>query len=129
MPAGLDTPSSIGLTIAVIGPAFVAMKNAGMTPEAAGIKAWYLGMAGIIVIGIIKIAFVPIANKIQKIVPDARASWLTCCNLCRVNWIHSNCRVFSMPIVGLISLALIIYTLIAKFELPKNFLEFLLLYF
>ncbi len=34
MPLGLDTPSTIGLALTVIGPAFVALKQDGQSPEA-----------------------------------------------------------------------------------------------
>lgn len=120
MPAGLDTPSSIGLAVAVIGPAFVAMKQGGMTPETAGLNAWYLGMAGVIIIGVIKIAFVPFANSIQKIVPMAGLLGSLAAVCIGLIGFTAVVEIFSMPIVGLISLALVIYTLVARINLPKK---------
>src|SRR2546426_3694086 len=45
MPLGLDTPSTIGLALTVLGPAFVALKAQGMTPQDAAMMTWYIGMA------------------------------------------------------------------------------------
>ena len=53
MPLGLDTPSTIGLALTVLGPAFVALKAQGMTPQDAGMMTWYIGMATMIFIGIL----------------------------------------------------------------------------
>src|SRR5262249_8285924 len=54
MPLGLDTPSTIGMALAVLGPAFLAHKAAlagqgvaaGEAAERAAMAAWGAGMAG-----------------------------------------------------------------------------------
>jgi AGZA family xanthine/uracil permease-like MFS transporter len=43
MPFGLDTPSSIGMALLVLGPAYAKFRAAGLAPEAAGLETWYLG--------------------------------------------------------------------------------------
>src|ERR1044072_3777521 len=45
MPLGLDTPSTIGLALAVLGPAFLGFKEKGLSPEAAAMSAWHVGIA------------------------------------------------------------------------------------
>src|SRR3546814_1794080 len=40
MPLGLDAPTSIGMALLVLGPAFVAFKQGGMDDEAAAIATW-----------------------------------------------------------------------------------------
>jgi hypothetical protein len=45
MPFGLDTPSTIGMALLVLGPAFARFRAAGLDPTAAGLQTWYLGMA------------------------------------------------------------------------------------
>src|ERR1043165_85373 len=45
MPLGLDTPSTIGLALAVLGPAFLTLKANGSAPESAAIGAWHIGIA------------------------------------------------------------------------------------
>src|SRR5262245_8825522 len=44
MPLGLDSPSTIGMALAVLGPAFIAAK-ANMPAADAAIVAWQVGMA------------------------------------------------------------------------------------
>ena len=38
-------PSTIGMALLVLGPAFAGFRAAGMDPTAAGLETWYLGMA------------------------------------------------------------------------------------
>src|SRR6202046_4405795 len=45
MPFGLDTPSTIGMALLVLGPAFAKFRAAGLGPASAGLQTWYLGMA------------------------------------------------------------------------------------
>ena len=118
MPLGLDTPSAIGLVITVIGPAFVAMKSNGIEPYQAAINAWYIGMASVVAIGALKIAFVPFANLLQRIVPKA-ALLGSLAGVCIVLiGFMPLVEIFALPVVGIISLGIILYTLIAKIDLP-----------
>ena len=55
MPLGLDTPSTIGLALVVLGPAFVSLKASGMGEREAALMTWYIGMATMVMIGIIKL--------------------------------------------------------------------------
>src|SRR5713226_9218258 len=50
MPLGLDAPSTIGVALAVLGPAFLAMKGSGMPEHDAAMNTWYIGMATMIFI-------------------------------------------------------------------------------
>ena len=52
MPFGLDTPSTIGMVLLVLGPAFVKFRAAGLDPTAAGLETWYLGMAATAAMGL-----------------------------------------------------------------------------
>ena len=56
MPLGLDAPTSIGMALLVLGPAFVAYRQQGMTPDAAAMATWKLGMASLMVMGALKFA-------------------------------------------------------------------------
>src|SRR5207249_8887470 len=49
MPLGLDTPSTLGMIIFVLGPAFVIAKGRGMGPEAAAIHTWHIGICCIFI--------------------------------------------------------------------------------
>ncbi|HNY11233.1 MAG TPA: hypothetical protein PKK26_06540, partial [Candidatus Wallbacteria bacterium] len=64
MPLGLDTPSTIGIAAAVLGPTFIASGNNEML-------TWKVGMATLILIGIIKVIMSFFGGYVQKIVPKA----------------------------------------------------------
>src|SRR5512136_1106269 len=55
MPLGLDTPSTIGLALVVLGPAFVSLKAGGMEPREVALMTWYIGMATMVMMGLVKL--------------------------------------------------------------------------
>ena len=121
MPLGLDTPSSIGIALAVLGPSFLGFKNSGMSEHDAAMMTWYLGMATMVLIGLFKFGFSFIGSWLQKQIPQAGLlGSLAGIGLALIGFIPI-VEVFSMPILGLISLGLIMYTLVAGIKLPKNF--------
>src|SRR5512136_770001 len=70
MPLGLDTPSTIGIALVVLGPCFIAMKANGMNERDAAMMTWYVGMATMVMIGIVKVIFSFLGRWVQKIVPQ-----------------------------------------------------------
>ncbi len=118
MPLGLDTPSTIGIALAVLGPAFIAMKNSGMDEHSAAMMTWYIGMATMVCIGIIKFALSFIGGWVQKIVPQAGLlGSLAGIGLVLIGFIPL-VEVFGYPVVGMIALGLILYNLVAHIKLP-----------
>src|ERR1051326_7979290 len=71
MPLGLDTPSTIGIALTVLGPAFLALKTQGLTPQDAAMMTWYIGMATMVFIGILKLILSFAGPWIQRVVPQA----------------------------------------------------------
>lgn len=110
MPLGLDTPSTIGIAVAVLGPAFKATNNPELT--------WKIGMATLILIGIIKVIMSFFGEYVQKIVPKAgllgSIGGIGVALLCCLPLL----TLFKMPVVGLIALGVILYSLIAGLDLP-----------
>src|SRR5437773_11604431 len=51
MPLGLDSPSTIGMAFAVLGPAYLAAKSR-MDANSAAVLAWQVGMAAMVLIGL-----------------------------------------------------------------------------
>lgn len=120
MPLGLDTPSTIGIALAVLGPAFLAIKAGGATPDAAALGAWQIGMATMVLIGIVKVALSFAGSWIQRIVPQAGLlGSLAGIGLALIGFLPL-VETFSIPLIGLLSLGLILYALVAKIPLPKN---------
>jgi AGZA family xanthine/uracil permease-like MFS transporter len=118
MPLGLDTPSTIGLALVVLGPAFSTLRAGGMEPRQAAMMTWYIGMATMVMMGLIKFALSFCGGWIQKVVPQAGLlGSLAGVGLALIGFTPL-VDIFGLPLVGLISLGLILYTLVAKVPLP-----------
>ncbi|MGH7491596.1 MAG: hypothetical protein ACREOO_04300 [bacterium] len=120
MPLGLDTPSTIGIALTVLGPAFLAMKSRGLAEHDAAMMTWYIGMATMVMIGILKLVLSFAGRWLQKIIPQAGLlGSLAGIGLALIGFIPI-VDIFGMPLVGLISLGIILYTLVAQINLPRN---------
>ncbi|NMA27049.1 MAG: hypothetical protein GX934_04725 [Burkholderiales bacterium] len=120
MPLGLDTPSTIGVAFTVLGPAFKMYQGQGMDDQAAAMQTWYVGMAVMVYIGIFKTVFSFAGNWLQRIIPQAGLlGSLAGVGLALIGFIPL-LEVMGAPLVGLISLGLILYTLVARIRLPFN---------
>ena len=71
MPFGLDTPSTIGMAVLVLGPAFAKFRAAGLEPTAAGLETWYLGMAATATMGAIKLLLSFAGRGVRRVIPQA----------------------------------------------------------
>src|SRR5215471_9143666 len=71
MPLGLDTPSTIGLALTVLGPCFLVMKSKGLSEHDAAMMTWYVGMALMVMLGILKVALSFLGGWVKKIVQKA----------------------------------------------------------
>ena len=120
MPLGLDTPSTIGIALVVLGPAFVSLKAQGMEPREAAMMTWYIGMATMVMIGVIKLVLSFCGRWVQKMVPQAGLLGpLAGIGLTLIGFIPL-VDIFGLPLVGMVSLGLILYNLVARIRLPKN---------
>ncbi|MGD0309913.1 MAG: hypothetical protein ABSC02_11560 [Acidobacteriota bacterium] len=118
MPLGLDTPSTIGLALVVLGPAFVSLKAGGMEPRQAALMTWYIGMATMMMMGVLKLALSFCGGWIQKVVPQAGLlGSLAGIGLALIGFAPL-LDVFGLPLVGMVSLGLVLYTVVAKIRLP-----------
>lgn len=121
MPLGLDAPSTIGVALAVLGPAFLAMKGSGVPERDAAMMTWHIGMATMMFIGIFKLIFSFFGGWVQKVVPQAGLlGSLAGIGLALIGFIPL-IDVFGTPLVGMVALGLVLYTLVAQIRLPKNF--------
>ncbi|MCS6985306.1 MAG: hypothetical protein NZM25_09320 [Leptospiraceae bacterium] len=117
MPLGLDTPSTIGIAYAVIGPAFLAAK-ASYGVEKAALIAWHVAAATLFIMGILKLVLSFLGSMVERIFPTAALlgsiAGIGIALLGFLPLVHT----FSIPMVGLISLGLILYALVARIQLP-----------
>jgi AGZA family xanthine/uracil permease-like MFS transporter len=118
MPLGLDTPSTIGIALVVLGPAFLGLKAEGYGEREAAMMTWYIGMATMVFIGIVKVIFSFVGHWVQKIVPQAGLlGSLAGIGLALIGLVPL-IDIFGMPLVGVVALGLILYTLVAEIRLP-----------
>lgn len=118
MPLGLDTPSTIGIALIVLGPAFVGLKAEGLSEYDAAMMTWYIGMATMVFMGVLKVAFSFMGQWVQKIVPQAGLLGSLAGIGLGLIGMTPLVDIFGMPLVGLIALGLIFYALVARIRLP-----------
>jgi len=110
MPLGLDTPSTIGVAVAVLGPVWLATRDPMIT--------WQVGMATMILIGLVKVAFSFAGGWIQKMVPQAGLlGSIAGVGVALLGFLPLM-NLFSLPTVGLVAFGLVLYSLVAKLKLP-----------
>ena len=121
MPLGLDTPSTFGAVLFVIGPAYVSALKASNDPTASAHHAWMLGLTMLLASGIFKIACAPFSGWIRSVVPRAGLlGSLTAIALVLISYLPL-LDIATQPVVGMLSLGLMLATLTARWQLPRQF--------
>lgn len=120
MPLGLDTPSTIGIAVTILGPSYILFLSS-YDPNTAALYSWYTGMGVMIWMAAIKTITSFFGKAIQDIIPTA--SLLGSLAGVGIVWLAANhfIEVMNMPVVGLISLGLVFFTLVAGYQLPNKF--------
>ena len=110
MPLGLDTPSSIGLVYAVLGPAYIATKDAGLT--------WHIGMATLFMIGMVKVVTAFCGGWVQRVIPTAGLlGSIAGVGLLLLGFLPL-IEIFNEVVVGMVALGLIFAALLGRLQLP-----------
>jgi AGZA family xanthine/uracil permease-like MFS transporter len=120
MPLGLDTPSTFGSVILIIGPSFQAARARGLDLEPAAQHAWFLGMAMLLASGVFKLVCALFSGWVREIVPRAGLlGSLTAIALAIISFLPL-LDIAGQPIAGFVSLAVILATLTARWRLPRQ---------
>jgi AGZA family xanthine/uracil permease-like MFS transporter len=110
MPLGIDTPSTIGIAYAVMGPAYIATHDAQLT--------WHIGMATLFMIGSVKIITSFFGGWVQRIIPTAGLLGpLAGIGLLLLGFLPM-IELFNEAVVGMVALGLIFTALMSKLQLP-----------
>lgn len=118
MPLGLDTPSTFGMVFFVIGPAYLEATGNGLPQTDAARQAWHIGMCCIVASGIFKLFCAPVASKIRKLIPRAALlGSLAAIALALISFLPF-IELLSQPVIGLVSLGIVLASLTAKVPLP-----------
>jgi len=118
MPLGIDAPTTIGLALLVLGPAFVGFKQQGMEENAAAIATWQLGMAAMMVMGVLKLVLSFFGAAVQRLVPRAGLLGSIAGIALMLMGFLPLLEAMRVPVVGFVTLGLLLYALIAKGSIP-----------
>lgn len=118
MPLGLDAPTSIGMALLVLGPAFVRYKQQGLDPQAAALATWHLGMAALVVMGLLKTVLSFFGDAVTRALPRAALLGSIAGIALVLMGFLPLLETLRAPLVGLVVLGLLLYVLIAKGRLP-----------
>jgi len=110
MPLGLDTPSTFGMAFGVIGPCYLASGDATLT--------WQVAMAVVVCMGVFKIAASFFGPAIRRAVPRAGLlGSIAAVALLLIAYLPT-LKLFASPVVGFLSLAIVLLALMARLKLP-----------
>ncbi|MFT4249204.1 MAG: hypothetical protein QM581_14425 [Pseudomonas sp.] len=118
MPLGLDAPTSIGMALLVLGPAFVGFKQQGLDPHAAAIATWQLGMASLVVMGLWKFALSFAGDWVVRVLPRAALLGSVGGAALTLLGFLPLIELLREPVVGFVCFGLLLYVLVAKGPLP-----------
>ena len=118
MPLGLDTPSTFGMVFFVLGPAYLDATNRGLSAHQAAHAAWQIGIWATLTSGVFKLLCALAAGWIRRSVPRAGLlGSLAALALVLISFLPL-LEILRQPLVGLLSLGVILTTLVARVELP-----------
>lgn len=118
MPLGLDAPTSIGMALLVLGPAFLAYQAQGLDREAAALATWRLGMASLVVMGLLKFVLAFAGDWVTRMLPRAALLGSIAGIALLLMGFFPLVEALRQPVVGLFALGLLLYVLVARGRLP-----------
>ena len=118
MPLGLDAPSTIGMALTVLGPAFLAAKARMPVGRRRRSLAWQVGMATMVLMGVFKLIMSFIGDRVRRAIPEAGLlGSIGGVGIALLGTLQLG-EIYGEPIVGMLALGVIIYALVAKIRLP-----------
>jgi adenine/guanine/hypoxanthine permease len=122
MPLGLDTPSTFAVALLVLLPVLRdGQDRYGLNHEQASLFAWHVGAVVLVLSGIFKTLCAPVGNAVRRWVPRAGLlGSLAAVALALIAFLPLLLDIAALPVVGVISLAVILVTLVAHQRFPGN---------
>lgn len=118
MPLGLDTPSTFGMVFFVLGPAYLAARQSGLDEQAAAMQTWHIGICAIFISGWFKLACALVSGWVRRQAPRAGLlGSLAAVALVLISFLPLM-EILHLPLIGLVSLAIILTTLVARIPFP-----------
>jgi AGZA family xanthine/uracil permease-like MFS transporter len=110
MPLGLDTPSTIGVALIVIGPVYLQSHDPYV--------AWEVGMATLFLIGLTKVVLSFAGDTVVRILPMAALLGPLAGVGLALLGLFPIVQIFDYPVAGLVGTGLVLYALVAGRQLP-----------
>lgn len=118
MPLGIDAPTTIGMALVVLGPAFLAFKAQGMDEMTAADATWKLGMASLVVMGVLKTVLSFFGDWVMRNVPRAGLLGSIAGIAVMLMGFFPLVDILRVPVVGLACFGIILYALVAHGRVP-----------
>lgn len=120
MPLGLDTPSTFGMTLFILGPSFLQGLEMGLGEMEAAYRTWGIGIWCIVLSGFLKLSLAPFSNWVRTHVPRAGLlGSLAAIALVLISFLPLT-EILGHPLPGLLALVIVLTTLIGRIPLPKK---------
>jgi AGZA family xanthine/uracil permease-like MFS transporter len=110
MPFGIDTPSLFGMVFGVLGPAMLLTRDP--------ILAWKIGMGVTVAMGVIKLGLAFAGDWVRRLVPRAALLGSIAGVAVLLIAFLPALRIFADPLVGVVSLTVVLVTLVGGRRLP-----------
>jgi len=119
MPLGLDTPSTFGIVLFILGPSFVqGTTQLGLTPEQAASRTWHIGIWCIVMSGVLKLGLSPFSGWVRRVVPRAGLlGSLAAIALVLISFFPL-AEILGHPLPGMLALVIVLTTLVGRIPLP-----------
>lgn len=118
IPLGIDAPSTVAIAYTVLGPAYMQALANGQTESEAGDTAWTIGTACMMCVGVFKLLMSFCGSAVQQWLPRASLLGALCGVAVAFLMLLPLFELFVEPIVGMLSLCILFYSLIALVPLP-----------
>ncbi|MDG2220333.1 MAG: permease [Rubripirellula sp.] len=118
MPLGLDTPSTFGIILFVLGPSFLQGQQMGLAVEEAALRTWHIGIWCIVVSGLVKLALAPLTGWVRRVVPRAGLlGSLAAIALVLISFLPLM-KILGHPLPGMLALVIVLTSLVGHVPLP-----------
>ena len=120
MPLGLDTPSTFGITLFILGPSYLQGLELGLSEVDAASRTWGIGIWCIILSGILKLVLAPFSNWVRRNIPRAGLlGSLAAIALVIISFLPLT-EILGHPLPGLLALVIVLTSLVGHLPLPKK---------
>ena len=118
MPLGLDTPSTFGIILFILGPSYLQGLGMQLSEQEAAYRTWHIGIWCIVLSGVLKFAMAPFTELIRRVIPRAGLlGSLAAIALVLISFIPL-LDIFEHPLPGMIALVIVLCALVGRLPLP-----------